>query len=296
VRALQYDGAPHRRAAGGGACGTNPDAADTFNLNVFPTGPHVVPVNDTFTTPLALRDGGTAVGTTVAATDDAINYGPSCRFVHNAVWYSFTAPEDDVYVFDLNGSALKDTALAVFDACDSNNGALPAFRGCDDDGGILQYSRIDGALAAGESVCIAVAGHFLSDAGDFTLHASRLPPPPPNDRCEGALPLVGTVTGENFSSRPETDVSTSCNVQEFALWYSFTAPADGDYKFDLKQTAPETNGVDIALFDACGPAPAAQCSDASDPAASRHMSAGDTVKVRVSTNVFLRNALVVRAH
>lgn len=274
--------------------GTSPNASDTFNVNVGPFPPAVVPANDAYTTATPITSvPQTLTGTTVGATADGIGFGPSCGpFVHNAVWYSFTAPSDGTYVFDTNGSAMENTVVAVFDACLSGNGNPPELFTCDDDAGIGKRSRIDGFLNAGQSVCVAVAGNYLSEDGAFTLNVSKQPDAPANDRCEGAktLPFPGKIEAENYAARPELPAGT-CPFGDFALWYTFTAPADGVYKFDVKDSV-ETS-PDIALYDACGGEPVV-CSTDPKPAVSRAMTKGQTSLVRVSTDVWWRSPMVLR--
>jgi len=90
----------------------------------------------------------------------------------------------------------------------------------------------------GESICLAVAGRYLSEEGEFVLNARLASAPPPNDRCVNAQPLAfpDEVVAENFASRPESGVFP-CPSGEFGLWYSFTAPAEGVYKFDARGAA-----------------------------------------------------------
>jgi MYXO-CTERM domain-containing protein len=144
-----------------------------------------------------------------------------------------------------------------------------------------------------ESVCVGVGGNKLSEFGDVTLTAKKLPDHPPNDHCDTPQVLTdfpAEVTGENYSSRAET-LTEACPTGEFALWYSFTAPEDGWFKFDTKlstETSP-----DIALYATCGGA-VLECSGDPLPAVSRQMTKDETVLVRLSTNVFLRSPMVLR--
>jgi len=143
----------------------------------------------------------------------------------------------------------------------------------------------------GESICLAVAGRYLSEEGEFVLNARLASAPPPNDRCVNAQPLAfpDEVVAENFASRPESGVFP-CPSGEFGLWYSFTAPAEGVYKFDTKSTREAQ--PDIALFSTRGGVVMA-CSDLPNPAVSARLMAGQQVLVRVSSNVFTRGEVVL---
>ncbi|MFO0555522.1 MAG: hypothetical protein U0271_44505 [Polyangiaceae bacterium] len=274
--------------------GSNPKVADAFNLVAEPAPPSVTPPNDSHLGAIAVTVPSVTNGTTRGATEDGLNWGPTCGpFVNAAIWYSFVAPDDDIYVFDTNGSGLADTVVAVFDDCTVNGPVVPPLLACDDESGQGHEARLDGFLTAGTSVCIAVAGRYLSEEGDVTLRVSRLPPPPDNDHCEGAEPIsIGAPTiGDNVSSTP-VDSPGLCPTGNFPLWYSFTAPADGIYKFDTK--ASVESAPDIALYTDCSEAAALACSTEPFPAVDRVMTAGETVRVRVSTDVFWRGDVAVR--
>ncbi len=276
--------------------GTSPNAADTFNVGVrtlpLPR-PLPPPPNDRYDQAIAITSPGSYPGTTLGATDDGLNYGASCGpFVNAAVWYSFIAPTAGVYVFDTNTSAMMDTALGVFGPCLAGGSIPPQLITCDDNSGQGQHSRVEGQLMAGESICLAVAGHYLSERGDFVLNASLQPTAPPNDRCESAAALgyPSQVRAENFGARPEPGYFP-CSSGEFGLWWSFVAPEDGTYKFDTKDTVEAQ--PELALFSSCDGQPVA-CSDIPRPAVSARLARGQRIYVRASSNVFVRGEVVLR--
>ncbi|HEY4222057.1 MAG TPA: hypothetical protein VGO62_11955, partial [Myxococcota bacterium] len=277
--------------------GTDPNAADTFNVNVTPTPPRIAPINDDFTNALPLALDQTVHATTIDAAQDALDWGKTCGpFVHGAVWYSFTAPVDGAYVFDTSGSGMADTIVAVFGACGQNGAQVPPLLGCDDDSGAQHWGRIDVGMLQGTSLCVAVAGRFLSDGGDFTLSATLEAAHPQNDECEGALPLVDVVHGDNFASRSVSVATDACQTEDRALWYVYQAPADGqphDVKFDSK--VDDDAQPDLSLFHGCGQAPFACELDHPHPSISTVLNSGEKVFVRASTNVFLRKPMSIRA-
>jgi len=275
--------------------GTNPIVADWFNVAVRPDPPAIVPANDHFDQAIPVTVGSSTVGSTRGADREAMNYGPDCGpYINGAIWYSFEAPDDDHYVFDTNGSELDDTALAILDACDSNGGVYPQLFGCNLDDGIGKKSRLDGFMEAGARVCIAVAGHHLSEAGAITLNVSRLGAAPINDECAGALPVtIGPPTfGINIASVPTEPPGDGCPWDVFALWYTFTAPADGLYKFDTK--GGYDSWPDIALYDGCDATRPVACSVENQPTVHLDMRAGQTVWVRTSTSVWWRGTIPLR--
>ena len=58
--------------------GTSPNPADTFNVNVGPFPVASVPPNDSYWSATPVTAPQTILGTTVGATQDALNFGPSC--------------------------------------------------------------------------------------------------------------------------------------------------------------------------------------------------------------------------
>ncbi len=274
--------------------GTNPSVADNFGLSVGPPLEYPVPPNDTHLGAIAVGVPSTTTGTTRGATQDSMSWGPVCApLVNDAIWYSFTAPDDDVYVFDTNGSEMTDMALAVFEACDSNGPTVPALLVCDDNFGAGEQARLDGFLEAGTSLCIAVAGRYLSEEGDTVLNVTRLGDPPENDSCDLAREIsVGeTAVQDNYTAAP-ANVVGACPVGNFPLWFSFTAPVSGLYKLDTKasiETSP-----DIAVYDSCSAATPIACSIDPKPAVFASLEAGQSVRIRASTDVFWRSEMAVR--
>ncbi|MFO0746678.1 MAG: hypothetical protein U1F43_13555 [Myxococcota bacterium] len=275
--------------------GSNPAVADTFNLVVARSAPLPPPPNDSHLGAIPVGVPSTTYGTTVGATADNFYWGTDCGpFVNAAVWYSFEAPDEDIYVFDTDGSDIPDTVIGVFGPCDENGAAPPQLLACNDDFGTGQHSRIDGRVAAHAKLCIGVAGHYLSEEGGVRVNVSRLGAPPANDSCDAAVPIaVGDpVFGENFAAVPLAAPGQCPLYSEFALWYAFTAPADGDYKFDTK--ASVESSPDVALYDHCGAAVPLACSMEPQPSVHLAMTEGQTVLVRLSTDVFWRSRIAVR--
>ncbi|MFO0727538.1 MAG: hypothetical protein U1E65_27420 [Myxococcota bacterium] len=273
--------------------GIDPNASDSFNVWVGPFAPAPPVPNDDFLHAETITHLGTTEGTTFGATADNIYFGPGCGpFINAAVWYSFTATVSGTYVFDTNGSFLEDTFLAAMGPCTSGGTLPPQLLGCDDDMGEGKHSRLEGTLMVGDSVCLAVGGHYLSEYGDFRLNIQLANPPPPNDRCATAIPLQfpDEVYAENFSARPES-TGLICPSDEFALWYRFQAPEDGDFKFDTKETREAQ--PDLAIFDHCD-GNVLSCSQEPRPVLWRHLRRGEEVWIRVASNVFVRGAIDLR--
>ncbi|MBL8785150.1 MAG: hypothetical protein JNJ59_09635 [Deltaproteobacteria bacterium] len=275
--------------------GTNPSVADWFNVVALPAPPAVVPPNDSWLGAIEVGVPSTTTATTRGATREAFNWGPDCGpYVQSAIWYAFEAPTSDVYVFDTAGSALEDTVVALFEPCDARGEGPPGLLACNDFDAPGDHGRLDGFMEAGARVCIAVAGRYLSDAGEVTLNVSRLGAPPVNDTCAGALPIAAgeQLYGVNYASRA-VDALTPCPYGNFPLWYRFTAPADGVYKIDTK--AGRDAWPDLAVFTSCEPAAEMRvCSAEDQPAVPVSLRRGETVYIRVSTTVWWRGVIPLR--
>ena len=87
----------------------------------------------------------------------------SCSFNSGEMTYSFTAPADDTYTFDTNGSTFN-TVLSVREATCGG-----AELDCNDDT-VGQDSQVSVPLTAGQTVIVVVEGYFPADYGAFTLH------------------------------------------------------------------------------------------------------------------------------
>ena len=270
--------------------GTNPSAVDWFNVSVL-TPPPPPPPNDHAADAIPIDSVPTSIeADTDGATLDDIDWGTDCGpRVNAAIWYNFTAPSDAVYVFDTSQSALDDTVVALFDDCET-----PELILCNDVDGVGDHGRIDGFIEAGTSFCVAVAGHFRSESGGVTLDVAHLEPPPPNDDCADALPiqLGEQVFAQNYASVP-VDITGICPGGNYALWYTFTAPHDGLFKFDTKTQGDGFDAwPDLALYDGCAPLDEAlACSQDAHPSLAHTMRQSDTVTLRVSTTLAWRGTL-----
>ncbi|MCC6526961.1 MAG: hypothetical protein IT373_30215 [Polyangiaceae bacterium] len=175
----------------------------------------------------------------------------------NAVWFSYTAPADGNYRFDLVNQTATNaySVLALFDgtAC----GPLGTQLSCTTASGTSISATA--TLAQGQSYLVL----FHTDGDAYTMidpqiSVTELPPAVPGETCAQAR----DVTSETFpftlagTFGAEPGVGGSCDTTPTnAVWFSYTAPADGDYRFDLvNQTATNAYSV-LALFDgiACGP-------------------------------------------
>jgi hypothetical protein len=192
-----------------------------------------------------------------------------------------------------------DSALSLWTGCP--DGTLTPVA-CNDDACGAQ-SRLVRAMAAGQTLLVRVGGYNAS-SGAYGLVVNGTLPPPANDNCANAIAVgVGATNGTNASAT--TDGSASCITGTASdVWYTFTAPAAGDYQIDTCNAV----GFDtvLALFDACGGTQLA-CNDDSTCSASglrstvqKTFAAGETVTIRVaaysssvSTGPFVLNVTAI---
>jgi len=136
------------------------------------------------------------------------------------VGYTWTAPEDGIYRFDTQGSAL-DTVLILLEDCEG--GAEVA---CNDDASpqTLQSSLIY-SMTMGQTVAIAVDGWSSGDVDDFVLTINQI-------GCEDPIDLGNDLPVERDDDNigAGDDVSASCggNGGEDVI-YTWTAPDDAIY-------------------------------------------------------------------
>lgn len=136
--------------------------------------------------------------------------------------YSFTAPDDGLYVFNTFGSSF-DTILQVYDERCSGTSL-----GCNDDAGGPQ-SRVFVELVAGQTVFLVVDGRS-TNRGDYVLQVDRFDgegtcATPIDLGSELPLTRTGSTAGQPHLASPSC-VSTSTASE---MVFTYTAPADGSY-------------------------------------------------------------------
>ncbi|WP_437677561.1 MXAN_6577-like cysteine-rich protein [Sorangium sp. So ce131] len=147
--------------------------------------------------------------------------------------YSFTAPNDGVYVFDTFGSSFNTIVHVLDGSCGG------ASLGCNDNTAGPQ-SRVAVPLTAGQAVVVVVDGAGTSAAGAYTLNVSLFDG---TATCASPIDLGSTVpqtaTGPTLTqpnSAAPSCVASSGNDRV----YRFTAPADGTYVIDTLSSTFDT--------------------------------------------------------
>jgi hypothetical protein len=189
------------------------------------------PPNDMFTNAeLLAGDSGTFAGSTADATTEPGEPAHAGQG-QASVWFRWTAPSTGAVVFDTFGSTF-DTVLAVYTGSAVDALSLVA---SNDDAGSFE-SEVAFSAQAGTSYAIAVAGYFFSN-GPYTLNWAPPTEPtvPPNDDLVDAIAIAGaqgTLTGSNVLATTEAGEPLHAGVGSTSVWYRWTAPTTGSFRFD----------------------------------------------------------------
>ena len=194
---------------------------------LWPTSAVAAPANDDFADAQVITGTkGDISGSNVGATKETGEPDHAGNPGGHSIWYSWTAPADGNVAFTTSGSTF-DTLLAVYTGA-AVDGLTPVAANDDDPGGDGGVSTVSFVVSSGVTYSVAVDG-FSGKIGFVEL---RWHPAPANDNFADAevLPSTssGTATGDARGATLEPGEPPSGPT----IWYSWTAPADGTYKFD----------------------------------------------------------------
>ncbi len=229
----------------------------------------------------------TVSGTTLTLSgqfDDDPAVGGSCDTTPtNAVWFRYTAPAAGDYRIDVANATttLAYSRLAVFDG----GGCAPLGTElvCQTNSGATDSASV--TLTDGQTVTIL----FHTDGDAYTMVDPEIDITPvvigPGDDCGHAIDVTTATFPLQIPGSFDVDpaVGGSCDTTPTnALWFSYTAPAAGDYRFDLTNNTTTLAYSRLAFFDgiACSPLDGElACTTASAPTISGTLSlaAGQTV-------------------
>jgi len=153
-----------------------------------------------------------------------------------SVWYKFVLATGEIITIDTYGSDF-DTILAAYTGSSVNN--LTGIDSNDDWSGLS--SQISFYAEPGVTYYIAVDGFDSSEMGAITLswHTESSVPRPENDLFANKITIFGesgSVNGNNENATAEEYGDPKILLwlaTENSVWYSWTAPANGIYAFDL---------------------------------------------------------------
>jgi Ca2+-binding RTX toxin-like protein len=196
-------------------------------VTAAPTSAFAAPVNDNFgaARSLASAASGAVTGSNVDATKETGEPDHAGNPGGHSVWFSWTAPADGNAFFTTSGSAF-DTLLAVYTGVAVNSLTPVA---ANDDDPTTGGSTVSFAVSSGVTYMLAVDG-FLGKIGHIRLSWGRAPA---NDNFVDAQTVTGATgrtTGTVRGATAEPGEPSAFGLS--TIWYSWTAPADGTYKFD----------------------------------------------------------------
>ena len=180
------------------------------------------------------------------------------------VWYSWTPSESGSYDFSTTGSldpygVELYTTIGIFegDSC----AAIEEMK-CQASG-----LRLRGAELVGGTTYRIKVGCFTEE-GTLILTVQPTPPPPSNDACVGAIPVVSgeSITGDTSNAILDNDLENTCGSFDDAsgVWYKIDN-TNGNVLGVIASTCDEGTTFDtkISIFkgDNCG---ALQCVDSVD--------------------------------
>jgi hypothetical protein len=192
------------------------------------------------------------------------------------VWFTFTPTVSGALTVYPGG------AVGIFDSC---GGQQLACGGVDSASPFIDRFPV----LAGVTYKLAVQADGLDCSGCQGPGASNLifspDAPPSNDTCSNALPVsVGTFTFDNRVANTD-GVALCAPGSSNDLWFAFTAPASGPFRFRTERSTSGLVYAAVSLHSTCG-GPAVACKSSQNgiaPSIDYGMAAGQTVLVRVAS-------------
>jgi hypothetical protein len=209
------------------------DATGAIQLNIAPPPPP--PPNDNFANAIALTgEIASTKGSNSGATPEVEE--PTQSGPINSAWWSWTAPNSELYNIDTRGSNF-DTYLSVYDGSDLAN--LTLISANDDEAADSLTSLVSLNATGGTTYRIAVDG-YLNATGAIQLNIA--PPPPDNDNFANAIALTGATANATGSIRGATGEvgEPAQNGQINSVWWTWTAPTTENYTFDTIGSGSDT--------------------------------------------------------
>ena len=232
--------------------GTN-GAQGPFTLTWNTTFPKKGPPNDNFTNAIVLNTNGpsgTVFGDNINATLEfnLTNIEPEIIFNNiggASIWYAWTAPSDGIATFNTAGSTF-DTVLGVF--LGTNVFQLTEVVANDDFMG-RRSSQVSFPVTAGTTYNIDIDGYNIGDPTNvpmgFVELSWNVTPLPANDDFVNATSLGGATSGSisdnNLGATAEPNEPAHAGFPATSsLWYTWTAPQDGDVEVDTMGSSIDT--------------------------------------------------------
>lgn len=196
------------------------------------------PANDNFASAQVITGpSGAVAGTNVEATKETGEPNHAGSSGGASIWYAWTAPATGGYTFDTCASDF-DTVLGVYTGTTVD--MLTTVASNDDSCGL--GSSVTFTATAGVTYHIAIDG-FGGATGTTSL-SWVVQPAPANDDFVNAQPISGpsgTVAASNVSATKEPgEPNHAGNAGGSSVWYSWTAPSTGRFRFDTCRSGLDT--------------------------------------------------------
>ncbi|MBI4820762.1 MAG: hypothetical protein HY791_31145 [Deltaproteobacteria bacterium] len=191
-------------------------------------------------------DLGSALGQVAAgSTFGALNrFWPWCAYSYSGEHtYAWTAPSDGVFVFDTRGSQF-DTVLQVADSS-----CFGPVLTCNDNlDPYSMASQVRLSMRTGQTVVLMIDGVYGSE-GEYVLNVSEAPPGvcPTSDLGSAVGPGVVAGTTASAGSAFEPTCGSMSGIGDAS--YTWTAPEDGTFEFDISRSAYGTVSIHEGLCD-----------------------------------------------
>jgi hypothetical protein len=245
-------------------------ATGTTELNITEGAP-VGPPNDDCVNAAVASVGDTPFDTTNSTTDGPNPTDASCGAFgagfFNDVWFSFTAPTTESYVFSLC-SATWDTRIDIYAACPAGPEVPLA---CNDDSpacGLASECTL--ACTSGTTYTIRIGGYGAANFGSGNLNITASGGGGGGGSglsCADPLPLV---VGDNAFNRAGATVDLNytgyCDMGPFGtdtnfncVFFTFTPTESGHYIFSTCNLA--THDTRLSLQTSCDPTSVVACND-----------------------------------
>ncbi len=186
--------------------------------------------------PLPSAAPGSIVASNVAATKEAPEADHAGQSGGSSIWYAWTPPlaagDAAEFAFDTCGSDF-DTVLAVYEGTTYPLGPVASNNDAPVTCGLR--SRVIFVATGGHNYRIAVDG--VGGASGITQLSWAQVIPPPNDNLAAAQDIASvpptTTTGSSvFATKEPNENAHAGDAGGASVWYDWTAPADGTYRFD----------------------------------------------------------------
>lgn len=228
--------------------------ASAWSLTVVITDPAPRPPGDACSTAIDITDGPGTASLATAERDVTTSCGGSSTFLRDLV-FQFTLPTTRDVTLTTNGAGFHAAALAT--EC----GVVSSELRCRQAGS--PQSQSWRSLPAG--TYFVIVDTTLS-TGDVTasIATSAPTPVPPNDRCEGAIPLSGSIARRDTLVGFEDDVS-ACSGSNPDAFYEITLATRREILVSVRPADDRTHSHTLSLRDGCGAASNVVC-DTGNPA------------------------------